>query len=74
MGYSIGADDSVPPGPDRPVYGEYRCDGDHGLFPPPVIRIWAPLDEREREMRRLGWRIRVGDHNRVLCPECQRYV
>ncbi len=75
MSYSIHSDRpaDLPIGQPWPTYAEFSCDsGQHGLFPPPSIRLLGDFDVRERPARELGWQIRSGDRCIVLCPECAR--
>ena len=68
MGFSL---EQVDPGgePPRELRLTLTCDGDHGLFPPPVIAIahrhGAPVGQVAAS---LGWR--MDSERRVFCEEC----
>lgn len=63
--------DDIPP--PRPVHAIFTCDGDHGLFDAPELRLTLTFAEGERpawdQAVKVGWSI-VQD--RDLCPECKR--
>lgn len=66
MSRSYVAREDLPP--PRPVAATFRCDGDHGLFPPPELAI--ELDGTNHswtEAVRAGWSIVP---ERDLCPGC----
>ncbi len=63
-------DDSLPP--PRSVVLELRCDGDHGLFPPPAQRF-----EQDGYVAQNAAAMRAGWLDRgqvILCPECSGKV
>ncbi len=63
----------LPIGQPWPTYCILTCDsGQEHLFGPPEVRIEGRFDERERKIRELGWRLRVGDQCLCICPECAK--
>lgn len=64
--HAVWADETVPP--PRSLTMRLECDGDHGLFPPPVLELPLPPTTITWDLaRRHGWRCGPGFD---LCPEC----
>jgi hypothetical protein len=67
---TIFGDDSKPP--PRPVFARFECDGDHGLFAPPVLVVdlfpgGAEAVDGWGEAVKQGWSVTP---QRTLCPAC----
>lgn len=71
MPRQIIGDDTKPP--PRPVFARFVCDGDHGLFAPPVLLVDLFPEGREAvdgwsAAVREGWSVTP---QKTLCPECR---
>lgn len=67
--YRFWADETKPR--PRPVFAEFRCDGDHGLLPPAVLslEIYPNQGGAWTQAVAAGWLVVPG---RQLCPECRK--